>query len=144
MSVTLAGIVIEVSPLLEKKKAILETEVTPAGISAVPLQLECPVTALSKMVNEPEVLQSTVPLVLSYVPAAWARARGKPLETTAIKTATLKDLSQANLPFERISSLFGDETSDLENFMSSPCQVSTNSFSPDHNNDHSHMVIDHC
>jgi hypothetical protein len=76
-------------------------DVTPAGMTTAPTHSVWPVTTLFKIVNEPEVLQSTVPLVLSYVPAAWAGARGKPLETTATMTAALKDLSKAILPFER-------------------------------------------
>ena len=167
MDVTLAGIVMEVrlgvdwnaeAPIVvsvlvpEKTTEVMDElakpgeaiDVTPAGMTTAPTHLVWPVTTFSKMVNEPEVLQSTVPLVLSYVPAAWAGAKGKPLETTATKTAALKDLSKVILPFERISSLFGDETAGLENFMSSQCQDPTNSFSPGHNNDHSHMVIDHC
>ena len=61
MRLTLPGIVTEVRPL--KKNAIPEMDVTPAGISTVPEQLEFPVTTLSKMVNEPDVPQSTTPLV---------------------------------------------------------------------------------
>ena len=125
MDMTLAGMVMEVrvgipwnaeppivvSVLVPEKatevmdelaKPGVSIDVTPAGMTTAPTHPVWPVTTLSKMVNEPEVLQSTVPLVLLYVPAAWAGARGKPLEITAAMTAPHKDLSKETLPLERV------------------------------------------
>ena len=74
---------------------------TLAGITAIPEQLVCPVTALAKTVKEPDVLQRTVPSVPLYVPDAWAGPREKLVETVATMNAAHKVLCNAPLPFDR-------------------------------------------